>query len=184
MGWQKGVNSGKMTKSRFVEVTSSNPAKLLNIYPQKGKIAVGSDADLVIWDPAATRTLGKEEQLSKCDFSIYEGIEVNGAPEYVIFRGRLVTDQGLFRPMTGYGQFVPLPPFPPLLYDKMREKKESGSVQAVPRSEEDMATTNGIDQEDPLFTHPPQAFNPPTKSIWHPNQKYFHTKTLSGSSDH
>jgi len=52
--------------------------------------------------------------------------------------------------MTGYGQFVPLPPFPPLLYDKMREKKESGSeVRAVPRSEEDMATTNGIDQDIP-----------------------------------
>jgi len=147
--WQKGVNSGKMSKSRFVEVTSSNPAKLLNIYPQKGRIAVGSDADLVIWDPAATRTLGKEEQLSKCDFSVYEGIEINGAPEYVIFKGRLVTDQGLFRPMTGYGQFVPLPPFPPLLYDKMREKKECGSVVAVPRSEEDMATTNGIDQDIP-----------------------------------
>ena len=87
-------------------------------------------------------------------------------------QGRLVTDQGLFRPMTGYGQFVPLPPFPPLLYDKviiiviiiiisifivamindaqMREKKESGSeVRAVPRSEEDMATTNGIDQDIP-----------------------------------
>jgi len=51
--------------------------------------------------------------------------------------------------MTGYGQFVPLPPFPPLLYDKMREKKESGSVRPVPRSEEDMATTNGIDQDIP-----------------------------------
>ena len=88
-------------------------------------------------------------------------------------QGRLVTDQGLFRPMTGYGQFVPLPPFPPVLYDKvslllimgnltfplkssllspsnkMREKKESGSVCPVPRTEEDMATTNGVDQEIP-----------------------------------
>jgi len=86
--WQKGVNSGKMSKPRFVEVTSATPAKLLNVYPQKGRVAVGSDADLVIWDPTATRTLGKEEQLSKCDFSVFEGIEVNGAPEYVIFKGR------------------------------------------------------------------------------------------------
>ena len=88
------------------------------------------------------------------------------------YQGRLVTDQGLFRPMTGYGQFVPLPPFPPVLYDKVslllimgdlifllksspspsnkiREKKEFGSVCPVPRTEEDMATTNGVDQEIP-----------------------------------
>jgi len=147
--WQKGVTSGKMSRTRFVEVTSSNPAKLLNIYPQKGRIAVGSDADLVIWDPAGSRTLSKDEQLSKCDFSVYEGLEVTGVPEYVIFKGRMVTDQGLFRPMTGYGQFQPLPPFAPTVYDKVKAKKEIGSVRPVARSAEDMVTTNGIDQEIP-----------------------------------
>jgi len=147
--WSKGVATGKMTRSRFAEVSSANPAKLLNVYPQKGRVAVGSDADLVIWDPTAIKVLGKEEQLSKCDFSVYEGLEVTGAPEYVIFKGRMVTDQGLFRPMTGYGQFLPCPPFTPHLYDQIRAKIESVSVCPVVRSEEDMATLNGSEEDIP-----------------------------------
>jgi len=147
--WHKGVSQGKMTRTRFVELSSSNPAKLMNIYPQKGRVAVGSDADLVIWDPNATKTLGKDEQLSKCDFSVYEGLQITGAPEYVIFKGRMVTDQGLFRPMTGYGQFQHLPPFAPHVYNKLREKKESSTVCPVARSAEDMITVNGTDEIPP-----------------------------------
>jgi len=137
--WQKGVQAGKMSRSRFVEVTSSGPAKLLNIFPQKGCLAVGSDADIVIWDPSATKTITKEEHLSKCDFNIFEDLEITGGPEYVIFKGRMVTDQGLFRPMTGYGQYQALPPFPPHLYDRIKESKEARLVQPVVRSVEDMA---------------------------------------------
>ena len=150
--WQKGVREGQMSRSRFVEVTSSNPAKLLNIYPQKGCLAVGSDADIVIWDPSATKTITKEEHLTKCDFNIFEGLEITGGPEYVIFKGRMVTDQGLFRPMTGFGQYQPLPPFPAHLYDKLKEHKEARIVQPVARSDEDMATvtlTNGGDNIPP-----------------------------------
>ena len=97
----------------------------MNIYPQKGCIAVGSDADIVIWDPTATKTITKEEHLSKCDFNIFEGLETTGGPEYVIFRGRLVTDQGLFRPMTGYGRYQALPPFPPHVYDRIKGQQGS-----------------------------------------------------------
>merc|ERR1711892_113383 len=150
--WQKGVQTGKMSRSRFVELSSSTPAKLLNIYPQKGCIAVGSDADIVIWDPTATKTITKEEHLSKCDFNIFEGLETTGGPEYVIFRGRLVTDQGLFRPMTGYGRYQALPPFPPHVYDRVRESKEATRIAPVVRSEEDMDTvtmTNGDDDIPP-----------------------------------
>jgi len=150
--WQKGVRQERITRSRFVEMTSTNPAKLLNIFPQKGCIAVGSDADIVIWDPRATKTITKEEHLSKCDFNIFEGLEVTGGPEYVIFKGRMVTDQGLFRPMTGFGQYQPLPPFPPHLYDQLKEKRDAKSVKPVERSTEDMATvtvTNGADDIPP-----------------------------------
>ena len=147
--WQKAVQPGKMTRSQFVAATSATAAKLLNIYPQKGRIAVGSDADIVIWDAAATKTITKEEHLSKCDFNIFEGMEVAGGPEYVIFRGKVVKDQDVFRPMTGYGQYQPLPPFAPYLYDKIREKKEESNVEPVARSEEDMATINGVESIPP-----------------------------------
>ena len=147
--WQKAVQPGKMTRSQFVKVTSAAAARLLNIYPQKGCLAVGSDADIVIWDAAATKTITKEEHLSKCDFNIFEGMEVAGGPEYVIFRGKVVKDQDVFRPMTGYGQYQPLPPFAPYLYDKIREKKEEGKVEPVARSEEDMATINGVESIPP-----------------------------------
>merc|ERR1712128_274096 len=137
-----------MTRSQFVAATSATAAKLLSIYPQKGRIAVGSDADIVIWDAAATKTITKEEHLSKCDFNIFEGLEITGGPEFVIFKGRMVTDQGLFRPMTGYGQYMALPPFPPHVYDKIKEHKEATRITPVVRSEEDMDTitmTNGDD---------------------------------------
>ena len=147
--WQKAVQPGKMTRSQFVAATSATAAKLLNIYPQKGRIAVGSDADIVIWDPAATRTITKEEQLSKCDFNIFEGMEVTGGPEYVIFRGKMVKDQDVFRPMTGYGQYQPLPPFAPYMYHKIQQKNEKDKIEPVARSEQDMATTNGIEHIPP-----------------------------------
>ena len=155
--WQKGVQTGKMSRSRFVELSSSTPAKLINIYPQKGCIAVGSDADIVIWD------ITKEEHLSKCDFNIFEGLETTGGPEYVIFRGRLVTDQGLFRPMTGYGQYQALPPFPPHLYEKIKENKEATRITPVVRSEEDMDTVTITNGDDDI--------SPPTPVENAPNQK-------------
>lgn len=142
--WEKAVQPGAMTKSQFVASTSATPAKLLNIYPQKGRVAVGSDADLVIWDPNANKTITKEEHLSKCDFNIFEGLVVNGGPEYVIFKGKVVKDQDVFRPMTGYGQYQPLPPFAPFIYEKIKQKREDGKVEPVERSEQDMATINGF----------------------------------------
>merc|ERR1712123_372877 len=162
--WQKAVQPGKMTRSQFVKVTSAAAARLLNIYPQKGCLAVGSDADIVIWDPAATKTITKEEHLSKCDFNIFEGLEVTGGPEYVIFKGKVVTDQGLFRPMTGYGQYQPLPPFPPHVYDKIKEHKEATRIMPVVRIEEDMDTitmTNGDDSIPP----PAQMEDDPNPNI-------------------
>ena len=147
--WQKAVQPGKMTRSQFVKVTSAAAARLLNIYPQKGCLAVGSDADIVIWDPAKTKTITKEEHLSKCDFNIFEGLEINGGPEYVIFKGKVVKDQDVFRPMTGYGQYQPLPPYTPYMYDKIREKNEKAKIEPVARSEQDMATINGIENIPP-----------------------------------
>lgn len=158
--WSRGVHSGKMKPSEFVAMTSSTPAKMLNIFPQKGKIAVGSDADIVIWDPNLTTTPSTEEHVSKCDFNIFEGVELHGGPEYVICKGRLVLDQGTFRPMQGFGQYVEVPPFSPFIYDKVRAAKETVKMQPVARSDQDMAVTNGTGDIPPAS--PPDEEEKPT----------------------
>merc|ERR1719466_316591 len=74
--YERGVKAGKMEMTRFVEVTSSAAAKLLNVYPRKGCIAVGSDADIVIWNPNYPRTISNKQDE---DFNIFEGVDVTGA---------------------------------------------------------------------------------------------------------
>lgn len=146
--WTKGVLTGKISKSKFVSLVSTQPAKLINAYPQKGVIEVGADADLIIWDPEASKKLGKAEHMSKCDQSIYEGIEVQGAPEYVLCRGRLVKDQDIFRPMQGFGLYRELEPFNADLYEKIRVQKESQPIRAVQRTPMDLPMTNGATPEE------------------------------------
>merc|ERR1719210_1338933 len=153
--WEKCVKNGSMSRQRFVEATSTGPAKLLNIFPQKGSVTVGSDADLVIWNGGQTKTISSEEHLSKCDVNIFQDITCTGGPEYVIFKGRMVLDQGTFRPMTGFGEYLPLPPFSPHLYDKLNERRSAALTRARPvaRTAEDMAVvTNGEDAVPPPVT--------------------------------
>src|SRR5258708_32330506 len=71
--WTAGVNTGRLTKEEFVAVTSSNIARILNIYPRKGAVAVGSDADIVVWDPAASKTISAKSQISRITSNVFEG---------------------------------------------------------------------------------------------------------------
>ena len=111
--WSRGVETGRLTPEEFVAVTSTNIAKILNCYPRKGAVAVGADADLVIWDPKASKTIQAATQKSIIDYNVFEGFEVNGLPRYTLSRGEVVWSAGSnVSPKPGRGKFIPRPAFP------------------------------------------------------------------------
>ena len=109
--WTEGVNTGRLTKNEFVAVTSTNIAKILNIYPQKGAILEGSDADIVVWDPRKSKVISSETQQSVVEYNVFAGREVTGLPRHVLSRGRLAVDDGTVCATPGHGRFVKRPPF-------------------------------------------------------------------------
>nr|WP_315236114.1 dihydropyrimidinase [uncultured Albidiferax sp.] len=119
--WDEGVNSGRLTPSEFVAVTSANAAKLFNIYPRKGCVVAGADADLVVWDPAGTKTLSVKTQKSLGDFNIFEGRTVTGVPSHTLSQGKVVYANGDLRAERGVGKYVKRPPFGPQ-FDALAKK--------------------------------------------------------------
>jgi dihydropyrimidinase len=112
--WDAGVNTGRLTSSEFVAVTSANAAKIFNIYPRKGVIAPGSDADLVLWDPEATRTLSAKTQRSRVDYNVFEGRTVTGVATHTVSQGKVVYARGDLRAERGAGRYVKRPAFAPV----------------------------------------------------------------------
>jgi dihydropyrimidinase len=112
--WTAAVNTGRLTKEEFVAVTSSNIARILNIYPKKGRLAAGSDADIVVWDPAASKTISASSQLSRIDYNVFEGYACIGAPVVTLSRGKLAWAMGELRAEKGDGRYVERPPFSPV----------------------------------------------------------------------
>jgi dihydropyrimidinase len=111
--WTHGVETGRLTPNEFVAVTSTNIAKILNIYPRKGAMVEGADADIVVWDPKLSRTLSASTQKSVLDYSVFEGMKATGLPRYTLSRGEVVWADGQnSQPRPGRGRFVPRPPFP------------------------------------------------------------------------
>ncbi|MEP7198610.1 MAG: amidohydrolase family protein, partial [Chloroflexota bacterium] len=106
MLYSEGVRGERISLSRFVELTSTNAAKLFGLYPQKGTIAVGSDADLVVWDAEARRTIDGAAMQSRAGYSVYDGREVQGWPIYTISRGQVVLDNGTLMAPRGRGRWV------------------------------------------------------------------------------
>jgi dihydropyrimidinase len=106
MLYSEGVWGGRVSLSRFVELTSTNTAKLFGMYPQKGTIAVGADADLVVWDAEARRTIDGAAMHSKAGYSVYDGREVRGGPAYTISRGEVVFEEGRVTARRGRGRWV------------------------------------------------------------------------------
>ena len=101
-----GVGRGVIDLHRFVDLVSTAPARLMGLYPRKGAIAVGADADLVIWDPTATATISAATHHHRCDRSIFEGVEVLGLPSVVLAGGRVVLRNGDLRAERGAGRFL------------------------------------------------------------------------------
>src|SRR5256714_1588866 len=101
-----GVNAGKLSLNRFVELTSTTPARLFGMYPKKGEIAPGSDADLVIWDPNVLYTISSKTHHMRVDYSMFEGYEVKGNARTVISRGEVIVDGGQFFGKPGRGNYL------------------------------------------------------------------------------
>jgi len=111
MLWTHGVATGRLTMNEFVAVTSTNIAKILNCYPRKGAILVGSDADLVVWDPTRSKTISAKTQQSAIDYNVFEGKQVKGLPRYTLTRGHVAVDDGAVKAKEGHGEYVAREPF-------------------------------------------------------------------------
>lgn len=109
--YQGGVNEGRFDVPRFVEITSTNPAKLFGLYPRKGALLPGSDADIVIWDPDAEKVLSAKTHHMNVDYSLYEGMKVKGAPVRTYRRGELLVEGDTFHGKKGTGVYLERLPF-------------------------------------------------------------------------
>ncbi|MCM2473197.1 dihydropyrimidinase [Rhizobium sp. CG5] len=111
MLWTYGVATGRLTMNEFVAVTSTNIAKILNIYPKKGAILVGSDADIVVLDPKRSKTISAKTQQSAIDYNVFEGKTVTGLPRFTLTRGKVAIEEGTVKTEEGHGQFVSREPY-------------------------------------------------------------------------
>ncbi|MEK6752979.1 MAG: dihydropyrimidinase [Chloroflexota bacterium] len=104
--WTQGVCSGRITANQFVEYMSTNPAKIFGLYPRKGALLEGSDADIVIWDPEKKIKYGVAHSHQRTDYNLYEGWELTGYPEKVFLRGKLIVDGEQWLGKSGDGKFL------------------------------------------------------------------------------
>jgi dihydropyrimidinase len=130
--WHAGVNSGRLTMNEFVRVSSTNAAQIFNIYPRKGSISVGADADIVVWDPEGTRTISAKTHHQKVDFNVFEGMSVKGIPSHTISHGRVAWANGKLDVERGMGRYVNRPAFPSP-YDALARLNAARAPQAVVR---------------------------------------------------
>lgn len=114
MLWTAGVRTGRITMNEFVAVTSTNVAKIFGMYPRKGAIREGSDADIVVWDPQKSKTISAATQQSAIDYNVFEGKVVTGLPRFTLTRGMVAIHDGEVRTREGHGSFIAREPMGPV----------------------------------------------------------------------
>jgi dihydropyrimidinase len=113
--YSEGVHKGRISLNKFVEMSSTAAAKIFGLFPRKGTIAVGSDADIVIFDPGVQHTISADTHHMNVDYNAYEGWEVQGKARTTVLRGMVAVDEGVAQIGEGFGQYLPRPPFNPFL---------------------------------------------------------------------
>ena len=131
--WDAGVNTGRLTPNEFVRVTSTNAAQIFNLYPRKGAVAVGSEADLVVWDPSATKTITTAGSISKVGYNVFEGRTVTGLARVTLSQGKIVWIDGELRTERGAGRYVKRPAFAPV-FDALKRQAGLQVPRAVARA--------------------------------------------------
>jgi len=109
--WHHGVNTGLFNMNEFVKLTSTNAAQIFNIYPRKGTISVGADADIVVWDPEATKTISAKTHHQNIDFNIFEGMKVKGCASHTISAAKVVYANGELKVERGAGKYIERPAY-------------------------------------------------------------------------
>ena len=104
--WSSGVGKGRLKPEQFVAMMSTNPAKIFGLYPTKGDLLPGSDADVVMWDPELALTYGMQFAHHRTDYNLYEGWDLKGFPEKVFLRGQLIVDGERWLGQAGTGRFI------------------------------------------------------------------------------
>ncbi|OQV20142.1 Dihydropyrimidinase [Hypsibius exemplaris] len=132
--WEKGVRTGKLDVTQFVAVTSTNAAKLFNIYPKKGRIEVGSDADIVVWDPESCSTISAAQHHTAGDFNIFEGMTVHGGPAVVITKGVVAVRNGKVEAVKGSGRYLETNAYSPAVYGRINQRAKIHKWEKVERS--------------------------------------------------
>jgi dihydropyrimidinase len=114
--WEKCVVPNLIDLQKFVAITSTNAAKIFNLYPKKGSLTVGSDADIVIWNHQVSKVISSKTHSHACDYNVFEGVKISGAPEFVIVKGRVCVEEENVRVAEGFGNYLELSPYSPFLY--------------------------------------------------------------------
>lgn len=130
--WSAGVATGKLTPNEFVKVTSANAAQIFNLYPRKGSVSVGADADLVCWDPKGTRTISAKTHHQKIDFNIFEGMTVQGVARFTLSQGNVLWADGKLDVKEGAGRYINRPTFP-AAFDAVKQRNALREPKKVER---------------------------------------------------